>query len=265
MKKLLLCFILLLGFSTYSSAQNDYTEVVYLKDGSIIRGIIIEQVPNASLKIKTADDSIFAYPMENVIKITKEKKENSRYSVRRVYKPRTVNHALGHKSNLRGYAGFVDFGYMFDVSDNDADKVELSTSHGYQFNDHIFLGGGLALNYYAEQEALAVPIFANFKVNFLKTKITPFADVKLGYTAGDIEGAYSSMALGVRFALAKKIAMNLRLEYTYQGAKQEFSSYNYNYNHNYGNGYYGYAYYGYYSYSNIVSLNSIGFKVGLEF
>ncbi len=47
-------------------------EVVYLKNGSIIRGVVIEQVPNESLKIQTADGSIFAYPMDEVEKITKE-------------------------------------------------------------------------------------------------------------------------------------------------------------------------------------------------
>lgn len=52
MRKLLLVLTLLLSISTYVAAQN-YTEVVYLKNGSIIKGVIIEQVPNVSLKIKT--------------------------------------------------------------------------------------------------------------------------------------------------------------------------------------------------------------------
>ena len=43
MRKLLLLLTLLLSISTYVAAQN-YTEVVYLKNGSIIKGVIIEQV-----------------------------------------------------------------------------------------------------------------------------------------------------------------------------------------------------------------------------
>ena len=46
MKKLLLLFTLLVGISLHCAAQN-YTEVVYLKNGSIIRGIIVEQIPNS--------------------------------------------------------------------------------------------------------------------------------------------------------------------------------------------------------------------------
>jgi hypothetical protein len=47
-------------------------DVIYLSNGSVIRGQIIEQVPNESLKIKTADGSTFAFKMSEVIKITKE-------------------------------------------------------------------------------------------------------------------------------------------------------------------------------------------------
>mgnify|MGYP003496006093 CR=1 FL=1 len=62
MRKLLLVLTLLLSISTYVAAQN-YTEVVYLKNGSIIKGVIIEQVPNVSLKIKTSDGSLIICQM----------------------------------------------------------------------------------------------------------------------------------------------------------------------------------------------------------
>jgi len=52
-------------------ARAEDQDVVYLKDGSIIRGTIIEQVPNVSLKIKTGDGSVFVYQMDEVEKISK--------------------------------------------------------------------------------------------------------------------------------------------------------------------------------------------------
>lgn len=52
--------------------QNPYKEVVYLKNGSIIKGVILEQIPNQSIKIQTADGSVFVYPMFEVERITKE-------------------------------------------------------------------------------------------------------------------------------------------------------------------------------------------------
>ncbi len=53
----------------------EFVDVVYLKNGSIIRGLIMEQIPNETLKIQTADGSLFVYKMEEVVKITKEEKK----------------------------------------------------------------------------------------------------------------------------------------------------------------------------------------------
>ena len=63
------------GYSPQSNSKPDksqYVDVVYLKNGSVIRGMIIEQTPNVSLKIQTKDGSIFVYKMEDVEKMTKE-------------------------------------------------------------------------------------------------------------------------------------------------------------------------------------------------
>ena len=53
-------------------ANSQYIDVVYLKNGSIIKGMIIEQTPNVSLKIQTRDGSVFVYKMDEVEKMTKE-------------------------------------------------------------------------------------------------------------------------------------------------------------------------------------------------
>jgi hypothetical protein len=74
MKPRSLAFILLactFVFAYFAYAQ-DLQDVVYLKNGSIVRGIIIEQIPNKTLKIKTADGSVFVYQMDDVARITRE-------------------------------------------------------------------------------------------------------------------------------------------------------------------------------------------------
>lgn len=71
MKKILFSILFtILCISAYS--QKVLEEVVYLKNGSIIRGTIIEQIPNESLKIQTRDGSVFVYKTDEIIKITKE-------------------------------------------------------------------------------------------------------------------------------------------------------------------------------------------------
>ena len=65
---LLVLAIVSVGIGTVSAQS--LQEVVYLKNGSVIRGTIIEQVPNESLKIQTSDGSVFAYKMAGVEKIS---------------------------------------------------------------------------------------------------------------------------------------------------------------------------------------------------
>jgi len=42
-------------FFTLNIGAQTINETVYLKNGSVVKGTIIEQVPNESLKIKTSD------------------------------------------------------------------------------------------------------------------------------------------------------------------------------------------------------------------
>jgi len=56
----------------HSAAQGQDEDVVYLKNGGVVRGIIIEQVPGVSLKIKTRDGNVFVYAMKDIQKMTKE-------------------------------------------------------------------------------------------------------------------------------------------------------------------------------------------------
>ena len=57
--KYFLSFLMFAAISIIAIAQQNYQDVVYLKNGSIIRGVIIEQIPNKSIKIETSDKSVF--------------------------------------------------------------------------------------------------------------------------------------------------------------------------------------------------------------
>ena len=77
MHRLHLIIILFLAILPFNDAiaKSNYDkmeDVVYLRNGSIIRGLIIERVINTSLKMQTKDGSVFVYPINEVEKITKE-------------------------------------------------------------------------------------------------------------------------------------------------------------------------------------------------
>lgn len=63
----------ILIFSSYQSLYaQQYQDVIYLKNGGLIRGIIIEQIPYVSIKIQTKDGNIFVYKLDEIERITKE-------------------------------------------------------------------------------------------------------------------------------------------------------------------------------------------------
>ena len=71
MKRTILFLACLMGM-TFAFAQSSLQDVVYLKNGSIIRGDIIEMVPGETVKIMTADGSVFVHDFADVEKFTKE-------------------------------------------------------------------------------------------------------------------------------------------------------------------------------------------------
>ncbi len=52
--------------------QDKLVDVVYLKNGSIIRGTLLDQDPTKFVKIQTADGSIFVFKIEEIEKVTRE-------------------------------------------------------------------------------------------------------------------------------------------------------------------------------------------------
>ncbi len=102
---LLLLFLFLFNFA-FSQNEN-LQDVVYLKNGSIIRGLIIEQVPNKSLKIQTADKSVFVYDINEVEKITKEANQNKTegYVIQHKIKDLDKQGRLDATKYYRGYKG----------------------------------------------------------------------------------------------------------------------------------------------------------------
>ena len=72
----ILALVALISFAMPAAAQQ-YQEVVYLKNGSVIKGTVIEQIPGQSVKVQTQDGSIFVYKMSEVDKIVKEDLQQS--------------------------------------------------------------------------------------------------------------------------------------------------------------------------------------------
>ena len=67
MKIFLLSFIFILPI--FLTAQNNTNSVIYLKNGSMIKGNLLEAIPDSIAKIETADGSIFVFDFKEIKEI----------------------------------------------------------------------------------------------------------------------------------------------------------------------------------------------------
>lgn len=245
MKKIIFFLLFVIAGIEVAVAQN-YQEVLYLKDGSVIRGVIIEQIPNKSVKIQTSDGSIYVYESSNVEKITKESNSYSK-SVRR---DKTKNVLLPQGNDLDIikyecatkpiYKGYLDLGYAIGVGKYTRDRFFISLSNGVQIVPHFYVGVGLGLNIYTRPKnrnsqidellnyniskdfkftrIIGAPLFLDLRTTFLKKKNSPFLEFRVGYTFGMMRGVYALPIFGARFEIENKIGTFVGFGYEYQGS-----------------------------------------------
>lgn len=193
MKKFTLLMLALFCVSSLSAQR--YDEVVYLKNGSEIHGIVIEQIPEQSLKVQTSDGSIYVYPYEEVEKVAKVLKT----------KEKTAGLSCGSR-------WFLEHAETL----GECWRGEFSVVYGYQLLPKLFVGGGAGLHIYPDEAAYEVPLFADIRYDFIDRRATPFVDVRGGYTVGTYCGAYLSPTAGARIRLGSWGAINIGLGYTMQ-------------------------------------------------
>lgn len=105
----------------------------------------------------------------------------------------------------------------------------------YQFT-HIFSAGlGMNINQHLTKKSenmFFIPIFADAKVNFTRSKVSPFLDMRVGCSFIRSTSLYLSPALGVEYKLNEKSHLQCALSYTMQApdGKDSFPSRGYSCN-----------------------------------
>ena len=202
MKKLITILFFML-VTTLSFAQGNYQDVVYLKNGSIIKGVIVEQVPNKSIKIETSGGSVFVYTMDEIEKLTREQlKEESVVS-----------------SNLP--KGSIELGYQIGSGDYKFDRLKLNFISSYEVSPQFLMGYGLGFRFYFDQDVALMPFLADFKYNFEGASVTPFLALSMGYSfdiTNEFEGAgfLLNPRFGVNFNTSGKSKLGVSVGYEMQ-------------------------------------------------
>lgn len=137
--------------------------------------------------------------------------------------------AQKQESNVRipcGYQGFLEYGNTWHVFDKAMPTtINLSTTHGFYFADHIFAGIGIGFD--ANSDHCLVPIYANVRYVFINNKpVSPVMSLRVGSFIGDKVGAYGDLGIGVRFASKKDFALTAMVAATYYDKISEYGYYN---------------------------------------
>lgn len=130
---------------------------------------------------------------------------------------------LSHSQNkAKGYRAFVDITYTIGQKEWEEKFFSVQTSHGYQFLPWLYTGAGVMLDMKTSkkhQEARTAQFFADLRSDFLRTKHSPFANIKIGYSFLGASGIYFNPNIGYRFSLNKSIGANIGLGYNAREVK----------------------------------------------
>lgn len=228
MRKILLLVSVSL-FVTSLIAQSETEDVIYLKNGSIIRGKITEQKFGESLKIELLGGSIFVF---NEGEIDSIKKENVR-------KAKLERIRKDYYRKDRGYRNITQLGLIYGVNlkndddpyayydNNNKDDLGLSihTINGYQLWPYLYVGAGVGIERFISYKQTFSPFYVRVSSEFLKRKVTPYVFVDGGYAVmwkqrnNDYQsfenkgGAYASAGGGIRIYTRSRTSVLLSAAY----------------------------------------------------
>ena len=162
--------VVLFMFLFCFTALAEYIDVVHLKDGSIIKGVIIEQIPGKSIKIETKGGSVFVYRFTDVVKISKEKdaaaaKPAAAGGIGSLTPQQSIAYTAGKKNGTVGFAlscllvpgaghwycGEIGRGFLF--LGVDAALVVGMFTLGIDYEDYYYTDWFTGQSYYAGSTA----------------------------------------------------------------------------------------------------------------
>lgn len=227
-------FFLLLFTCLGLFAQSETEDVVYLKNGSVIRGKITPPDPlkgettSSKIKVELLGGSLFVFDESEIDSI---KKENVR-------KTKLERIKKDYYRKDRGYRNITQLGLIYGVNlkedndpydyyNNNKDDLGLSvhTINGYQFWPYLYVGAGVGIDRFISYKQTFSPFYVRVSSEFLKRKVTPFVFADGGYAvmwkqrSNDYQsfenkgGAYASAGGGIRIYTRSRASVMLSAAY----------------------------------------------------
>lgn len=238
-------FLLILTFWTGILWAQTTQDVVYLNNGSIIKGQVIEYDPNGKIKIEIAGGSVLVYEAKEVQKMTKEplrtpKTSSTKITTKPPAKKNLEKHLVKKGRYIMLATGFVGSELPPSIP---LPALWGEAIAGMRLTPYLSVGGGLGLQVGVEQSFLQG--FGHVRLNFSKRSFSPYIDGQAGYglllnpnglvNSGNTwnwndgvqsvqrarGGWYARPAVGVRFSSVGSVHCFLDLGCTFQDAYYE--------------------------------------------
>jgi hypothetical protein len=158
MRSTLLFLILLLCLPSFAQKKNQ--DVVYLKNGSILRGTIVLIDPGKLIKLKTPDRNIWVFEQDKIDSIVRPTKI--------------------HLPQKTGYYNLTEFGVLAGNSNNsEKAPFTLMNVNNWQFANGLAAGIGVGVHFFNETY---LPVVADVRYFLRKQGPLPFVSLQAGYS-----------------------------------------------------------------------------------
>ncbi len=205
-----LTIIFVLYLTAFSFGQKKTHIRVFLKNGSVIKGNILE--PGPPLKLEMFDKSILIFQPEEVEKVELEK---------------FVNPGIRYKQ--KGFVHYTELGPLA-MSNRASNGVTTSafsfqTTNGYKFNQWLYTGLGVGADLYAVQTF--VPVVLSVRGDFTgKGDKIPFYFIEGGHgfnaTSNDVDsvrfggGPTVAAGIGLKILFSSNTGFTISAGYRFQ-------------------------------------------------
>lgn len=189
---------------------------LYLKNGNIVRGKIVEQEVGKFVKIQLNENNVLLFSNDEIIEIAKEGV---------VDQDESESTAQTNEKNFpKGYQGIIEIGYIATAHGLDNGLLKAQMINGIRFK-RLSLGVGAGIRFDANSSFRPyIPVFFDIRTRFVPRRVSPFIALGCGYTfyPNYDGGLYLSPSLGISFKLGRKFGMHLALSYELLGYRPRY-------------------------------------------
>ncbi|MEL6590988.1 MAG: hypothetical protein AAFP02_07265 [Bacteroidota bacterium] len=219
-----LLFLLVLGQICLGQSARGEEDVLYLHNGSVIRGQIIEQVPGEYIRIELASGQILTFRNADIEKITVEPPLYSKVELEK------FRHLVPISYRTPGIYHQFDWGLNF--TQGEWGPVPATAVHYRMlYHQNKWFNFGLGTGIEAYGEGVFTPLFAELQGDLYERRITPTYLLQAGYgfatsMSPDHEvlegGLMGQAALGFKINTRSRTDVSFTIGYKFQDSYQEF-------------------------------------------